>query len=357
MTAQRVDGVSPFLAMEVLERAQQLERQGTPVIHLELGEPDFATPACIRDAAVAALDAGYTHYTHSLGDCDLREARACGATFDKAHLRNCRLDGLAAQGATFTETWAAGQDFSGCADLSACHFLHAELERARFSRAPLSRATFEACRLAGADFAGCPMQNARIYSCRLDSARFFQADLSKSSWLNCEGAHLVLREATLTEASLETCRLVQSDLSCLSARGCRFLSCDLHGCDMRASDLLQGALRDCKLGSADLRGASLFAADLLYMAVNEATRMDDCNLDRTCLRLLEALDVCGALALTQNGTTICRAVTDWIAKHPEDFDDEGDLAYLEEKYQELQDASNKMLAVITEKKRKQLQLT
>lgn len=74
MTAQRVDGVSPFLAMEVLERAQQLERQGTPVIHLELGEPDFTTPACIRDAAVAALDAGYTHYTHSLGDCDLREA-------------------------------------------------------------------------------------------------------------------------------------------------------------------------------------------------------------------------------------------------------------------------------------------
>ena len=74
MTAQRVDGVSPFLAMEVLERAQQLERQGTPVIHLELGEPDFATPACIRDAAVAALDAGYTHYTHSLGDCDLRDA-------------------------------------------------------------------------------------------------------------------------------------------------------------------------------------------------------------------------------------------------------------------------------------------
>ncbi|MCI7568482.1 MAG: pyridoxal phosphate-dependent aminotransferase [Desulfovibrio sp.] len=76
MTAQRVDGVSPFLAMEVLERAQQLERRGVPVIHLELGEPDFATPACIRDAAVAALDEGYTHYTHSLGDCDLREVLA-----------------------------------------------------------------------------------------------------------------------------------------------------------------------------------------------------------------------------------------------------------------------------------------
>ena len=71
----------------------------------------------------------------------------------------------------------------------------------------------------------------------------------------------------------------------------------------------------------------------------------------------DRLDVCSALALTQNGTTICRAVTDWIAKHPEDFDDEGDLAYLEEKYREMQEASNKMLAVITEKKRKQLQLT
>ena len=76
MTARRVDGVSPFLAMEVLERAQRLERQGVPVIHLELGEPDFATPACIRDAAVAALDEGYTHYTHSLGDFELREAIA-----------------------------------------------------------------------------------------------------------------------------------------------------------------------------------------------------------------------------------------------------------------------------------------
>ena len=74
MTAQRAKGVSPFLAMEVLEQAQNLERRGVSIIHLELGEPDFATPTCIRDAAVAALDEGRTHYTHSLGDHDLREA-------------------------------------------------------------------------------------------------------------------------------------------------------------------------------------------------------------------------------------------------------------------------------------------
>lgn len=70
----------------------------------------------------------------------------------------------------------------------------------------------------------------------------------------------------------------------------------------------------------------------------------------------DRLDVCGALALAQNGTTICRAVTDWISRHPEDFADDGDLAYLEEKYNELQEAANRMLAVVTEKKRQQLQL-
>ncbi len=74
MIAQRVHGITPFLAMEVLERAQQLERKGASIIHLELGEPDFDTPVCVRDAAVSALDAGQTHYTHSLGDVELREA-------------------------------------------------------------------------------------------------------------------------------------------------------------------------------------------------------------------------------------------------------------------------------------------
>jgi aspartate/methionine/tyrosine aminotransferase len=76
MLAQRVKTVKPFLAMEVLERAQQMERAGQSIIHLELGEPDFATPACIVAAGKAALDAGQTHYTHSMGDVDLREAIA-----------------------------------------------------------------------------------------------------------------------------------------------------------------------------------------------------------------------------------------------------------------------------------------
>ena len=74
MLATRTAEISPFWAMAVLERAQQMERAGVDIIHLELGEPDFDTPSCIRDAGVAALDEGRTHYTHSLGDVELREA-------------------------------------------------------------------------------------------------------------------------------------------------------------------------------------------------------------------------------------------------------------------------------------------
>jgi aspartate/methionine/tyrosine aminotransferase len=74
--AGRAEALPPFIAMEVLERSQELERKGEHVIHLELGEPDFATPACVREAAVTALQEGRTKYTHSLGIRELREAIA-----------------------------------------------------------------------------------------------------------------------------------------------------------------------------------------------------------------------------------------------------------------------------------------
>ena len=60
--------------MDVLEKAHELERNGIDVIHLEVGEPDFDTPDCVKAAACRALDAGHTHYTHSLGLLELREA-------------------------------------------------------------------------------------------------------------------------------------------------------------------------------------------------------------------------------------------------------------------------------------------
>lgn len=60
--------------MDVLERAQEMERRGESIIHLEIGEPDFATPAAITAAGIAALQRGETRYTHSLGISKLREA-------------------------------------------------------------------------------------------------------------------------------------------------------------------------------------------------------------------------------------------------------------------------------------------
>ena len=74
MIAKRAGKITSFIVMDVLERAHAMERKGVDVIHLEVGEPDFATPACIITAMEDALRAGYTHYTHSLGLIELREA-------------------------------------------------------------------------------------------------------------------------------------------------------------------------------------------------------------------------------------------------------------------------------------------
>ncbi len=74
MIAKRADEISPFMVMEVLERARAMEAKGTDVIHLEVGEPDFDVPSAVKEALHKALDEGWTHYTHSLGDLQLREA-------------------------------------------------------------------------------------------------------------------------------------------------------------------------------------------------------------------------------------------------------------------------------------------
>lgn len=74
--ARRALEIDPFIVMEVMERAQQLEATGEHLIHLEVGEPDFPTPACIQEAMARAVKDGMTGYTHSLGILPLREAIA-----------------------------------------------------------------------------------------------------------------------------------------------------------------------------------------------------------------------------------------------------------------------------------------
>jgi aspartate/methionine/tyrosine aminotransferase len=74
--SRRAQETRPFLAMEVMERALAMERGGERVLHLEVGEPDFAPPAQAVEACVRALREGETHYTDSRGLADLREAIA-----------------------------------------------------------------------------------------------------------------------------------------------------------------------------------------------------------------------------------------------------------------------------------------
>ena len=74
--AARAASIEPFLAMEVMERALELERAGARVIHLELGEPDVPPPPAALAACQRALAEGETHYTDSRGLRELREAIA-----------------------------------------------------------------------------------------------------------------------------------------------------------------------------------------------------------------------------------------------------------------------------------------
>jgi aspartate/methionine/tyrosine aminotransferase len=76
MISKKAQEIPPFIVMDVLEKAEELERRGEHIIHLEVGEPDFDTPECISEASYRAICEGKTHYTHSLGLIELREAIA-----------------------------------------------------------------------------------------------------------------------------------------------------------------------------------------------------------------------------------------------------------------------------------------
>jgi len=74
MVTKRASEITPFIVMDILEKAQAMERDGKDIIHMEVGEPDFDTPECINEACRKAIKDGKTHYTHSLGLIELREA-------------------------------------------------------------------------------------------------------------------------------------------------------------------------------------------------------------------------------------------------------------------------------------------
>jgi aspartate/methionine/tyrosine aminotransferase len=86
--ASRMSRLGTETAFEVLNKARALERQGKSIIHLEIGEPDFDTPANVVDAAVDALHKGWTHYGPSAGLPELRQTIADYVS----RTRNVRVD-------------------------------------------------------------------------------------------------------------------------------------------------------------------------------------------------------------------------------------------------------------------------
>jgi len=74
--AKRMDRLGTETAFEVLAKAKALEKEGRDIVHLEIGEPDFDTPSNIKEAAIKAMRAGYTHYVPAAGIPELRKAIA-----------------------------------------------------------------------------------------------------------------------------------------------------------------------------------------------------------------------------------------------------------------------------------------
>ena len=72
--SNRSQAIRPFVVMDLVARAKELEASGRDIVRLEIGDPDFPTPAVITRAAEAAMADGSTHYTQSLGHPDLRNA-------------------------------------------------------------------------------------------------------------------------------------------------------------------------------------------------------------------------------------------------------------------------------------------
>lgn len=74
--AKRMQGITSFYVMELLQRAKQLELQGRDIIHMEIGEPDFSTPHAVLEAGKRCLQSGEVKYTAAAGLPELRSAIA-----------------------------------------------------------------------------------------------------------------------------------------------------------------------------------------------------------------------------------------------------------------------------------------
>ncbi len=74
--SDRIKNITESATLEMTRKSRELKAQGKNVINLSIGEPDFNTPECIKQAAKEAIDANQTHYTPVAGIQELRQAIA-----------------------------------------------------------------------------------------------------------------------------------------------------------------------------------------------------------------------------------------------------------------------------------------
>ena len=142
IVADRMARLGTESAFEVLARARALERQGKSVIHLEIGEPDFDTPKHIRQAAIDAMQSGWTHYGPSAGLKDVREAIASyiektrGIFVDPARVRRPKDKARVENQVPYVrESWFDGETFADLDDARTGHRRLPRLSQALFDRA------------------------------------------------------------------------------------------------------------------------------------------------------------------------------------------------------------------------------
>lgn len=69
----QIENITSFLVMDILDKANEMQKEGIDIIHLEVGEPDFDVPECVAESVAKAYAEHRTHYTASIGDIELRE--------------------------------------------------------------------------------------------------------------------------------------------------------------------------------------------------------------------------------------------------------------------------------------------
>ncbi|MDD6088902.1 MAG: DUF2169 domain-containing protein [Desulfovibrionaceae bacterium] len=236
-----------------------------------------------------------------LDETDFSGASANGANFSETRFRNTRITGLQAEdlvvtGAIFEDTSGEKTSFQGttwdACSFERTSFTDCNLNRTSFFKSTIAdtafsshmrTASFDSCHFSRCTFSGSDLTNCRFYDSILTEVSLKDAVLCDSSWLRCTAPRLVCTEVSLTGSVFEECRFPDLQGVCISARGAKWLLCDLRGAILHRLDLMEGSLRDCCLENADLRGASLYGADLQRMRCNRQTNLFGADLTRTCL--------------------------------------------------------------------------